>query len=65
MTTDTLAPNRLYRADDLADLFQCDRDSIYRIPVRLLPRVRVGPRGGATRFWGRDVLAYLERMEVR
>ena len=52
-------PNRLYKATDVARFLDLHPDSVYRIPPFQLPRVRVGPRGGATRFRGADVLLYL------
>lgn len=56
-------PERLYSAKQVAAFLGCARDTVYRIPDRLLPRSRVGPRRGMTKFRGRAVLAYLDRME--
>jgi len=59
--TTQLNPERLYDASQIAEYFGIHRDTLYKIPDRLLPRTRVGPRRGRTKFKGRDVLAYEER----
>lgn len=62
--TDTLTelnPHRLYDAKVVAEYLGIHRDTLYKIPDRHLPRSRVGPRRGRTKFKGQDVLAYEER----
>lgn len=61
-TTTELHPERLYDAKEVAKYLGIHRDTLYRIPDRLLKRSRVGPRRGRTKFKGRDVNAYIERM---
>lgn len=54
-------PDRLYKAEAVAQFLAVQRKTVYCIPARLLPKVRVGPRGGSIRYIGRDVLRYIER----
>lgn len=54
-------PDRLYRADAVAGFLGVTRQTVYCIPTRSLPKVRVGPKGGSVRYLGRDVLSYIER----
>lgn len=62
-TKEDLHPERLYDAKTVAAYLGIHRDTLYRIPDRLLPRSRVGPNRGRTKFKGRNILAYVERME--
>lgn len=54
--------DRLYRVDAVAGFLGVSKQTVYSIPARLLPKVRVGPKGGAIRYQGRDVLNYLARV---
>jgi hypothetical protein len=60
---EVIHPERLYDARTAAELLGIHRDTLYRIPDRLLPRSRVGPRRGRTKFRGRALIEYLDRME--
>lgn len=63
-STHEINPDRLYTAAEVAELLGgIHRDTVYRIPDRLLTRTRVGPRRGITRFRGRAVLDYITKME--
>lgn len=52
-------PEGIYTADEVAAYLKIQRKEVYGIPEELLPKRRVGPRGGAVRYFGRDVLNYL------
>jgi len=54
---------RLYTAREAADILGLDRSTIYDIPEHDLPRCRVGPSRGSTRFMGADLLAYMKGLE--
>lgn len=54
-------PHRLYDARETAEYFGIHRDTLYKIPDKHLPRSRVGPRRGRTKFKGADILAYEQR----
>lgn len=58
-TNPSIHPDVLYSAPQVASFLGLHPDSVYRIPRSLLERTPVGPRGGRTKFWGRDVLKYL------
>lgn len=61
LTLDQVHPDRLYTAEQVAQVLDLNVDSVYRIGVMKnspLPKVALGPRGGKTKFRGRDVLRY-------
>lgn len=51
-------PTRIYTADEVARYLKIRRKEVYAIPEELLPKRRVGARGGAVRYAGHDVLRY-------
>lgn len=56
-------PDRIYTAEEANDLLgfgrtKSERMTIYDIPEEELPRCRVGPKRGASRFLGADLVAY-------
>ena len=55
------APYRYYSAEDLADAWGLKRATVYQIPEQLLPKRRVGPKGGRVVYLGRDVSEYESR----
>lgn len=64
MTTKTeLHPERLYDAKAVAEYLGIQRDTVYKISDRHLKRTRIGPSRGRTKFRGRDVIAYIDRMQ--
>lgn len=56
-------PWRLYKAEEAADVLGLDRATMYDIPETELPRCRVGPARGSTRWMGADLLAYARGLE--
>lgn len=66
----TIHPDRLYDVNELRVLLRparpMHRDTVYRIPERLLPKTRVGGEmRGSTMWKGADILAYLEASKRR
>lgn len=55
-----ISPFKAYTAAELADILSIDVKSVYEIPPNELPQCRVGPRRGAIRYFGADILAYLK-----
>lgn len=54
-----IVPDRLYSAEEANALLGFgDRLTIYEIPEHDLPKCRVGPKRGATRYLGANLLAY-------
>lgn len=61
MTLADVHADALYTADEVAAVLRLAVDTVYRLgQTPRLPKVPVGPRGGATRFRGRDILKYAE-----
>lgn len=59
LTLDRVHPDRLYTAGEAAEALDLHPNSIYRLgQTVMLPKVPLGPRGGITRFRGRDILRY-------
>jgi len=58
-----LDPFELYPAPEAAAFLSIDRSTLYDIPEGDLPRCRVGPARGATRWMGADLLAYSRGLE--
>ncbi len=59
MTPKVIHPEAIYTADEVAEYLKIQRKEVYGIPEELLPKRRVGARGGAVRYYGRDVLQYV------
>lgn len=51
-------PLQLLSAREVANLLALDVDTVYQIPVGELPRVKVGPSRGSTRFLAINVGRY-------
>jgi hypothetical protein len=62
-TDGSLDPFRLYTAREAADVLGLDRATMYDIPESELPRCRVGPARGSTRWMGADLLAYARSLD--
>lgn len=64
----TIHPDRLYDVEEVRTILRPRKpmhaDTVYRIPERLLPKTRVGPRRGNTMWKGAHLLAYLEGKTV-
>lgn len=61
-----VVPDALYTAAEVARYLRLGkkgRDRVYEIPTELLPKTRVGPKRGAVRYHGRDVLNYVRRVK--
>lgn len=61
LTLDRIHPDRLYKAEEAAEALGLNVDSVYRLGVMKgsrLPKVPLGPKGGKTKFRGRDILRY-------
>lgn len=58
-----LDPYELYRSKEAAEFLGIDRSTLYDIPEADLPRCRIGPARGATRWMGADLLAYARGLE--
>lgn len=58
-----LDPFSLYDASEAAEILNVDRSTMYRIPETELPRCRVGPSRGNTRWMGADLLAYARGLD--
>lgn len=58
-----LDPFHLYTAREAADVLGLDRATMYDIPEEELPRCRVGPARGSTRWMGADLLAYARGLD--
>lgn len=58
-----LDPFELYSTSEAADFLGLDRSTLYDIPESDLPRCRVGPARGSTRWMGADLLAYSRGLE--
>lgn len=58
-----LDPYGLYGSRDAAEYLGIDRSTLYDIPEADLPRCRVGPARGSTRWMGADLLAYARGLE--
>lgn len=58
-----LDPYELYGSREAADYLGIDRSTLYDIPEADLPRCRVGPARGSTRWMGADLLAYARGLE--
>lgn len=56
-------PWKLYNAREAADILGLDRATMYDIPETELPRCRVGPARGSTRWMGADLLAYARELD--
>lgn len=55
-----IVPTRVYTAEEAADVLGLSRkQTMFEIPEAELPRRRIGPRRGATRFLGCDLLRYV------
>lgn len=61
--TSELDPFKLYTAQEAATILGLDRTTIYDIPEADLPRCRVGPARGSTRWMGADLLAYAQGLD--
>ncbi len=58
--SESICPDRLYRVEHVAAFLDVKPKTVYAIGRHLLPVVHVGAgKNGAVRYWGRDVLAYL------
>jgi hypothetical protein len=58
-----LEPLRLYTARDVANyLGLTDHKGVYTIPESELPQSRVGPRRGAVRYFGIQVMRYAQNL---
>lgn len=59
-----IAPDRLYTPEEAAALLAIQSEravkTLGEIPKRLLPIVPVGPNGGLKRYWGRDLIGYIQ-----
>lgn len=60
--SELLHPDRFYSVPEVAETLRLRPKTVYSIPSRVLPRHRVGPKGGRIVFRGRDVLEYLKTM---
>lgn len=55
-----IVPTRVYTAEEAAAALGLNRkQTMYEISEAELPRRRIGPRRGSTRFLGRDLLRYV------
>ena len=60
MVKTPIVPEALYTAPEVARILGTNRvQSVYGIPPKLLPKVRVGPNGGLLRYKGSDLLQYI------
>lgn len=65
LTLDRVHPDRLYTAEQVGQALGLHPNSVYRLgQTPRLPKVSLGPRGGLTRFRGREVLRYAGMVEV-
>jgi hypothetical protein len=59
----TLHPTRLYDVDEVRVILNprhpLHPDTVYRIPEKMLPKTKVGPRRGRTMWKGLDLMRYL------
>jgi hypothetical protein len=58
-----LDPFELYESTGAAEFLGIDRSTLYDIPETELPRCRVGPARGSTRWMGADLLAYARGLD--
>jgi hypothetical protein len=58
-----LDPFELYDSTGAAEFLGIDRSTLYDIPETELPRCRVGPARGSTRWMGADLLAYARGLD--
>lgn len=58
-----LDPFELYDAQEASAFLDLDRSTLYDIPESDLPRCRVGPARGSTRWMGADLLAYARGLD--
>lgn len=56
-------PWKLYKVREAADILGLDCVTMYDIPETELPRCRVGPARGSTRWMGADLLAYARGLD--
>jgi hypothetical protein len=56
---ESIHPQRIYTAEVVAHYAGLDRDTVYSIPEKHLPKRRLGPRRGRVGYLGADLLRYL------
>lgn len=57
----TIDPSRLYRVNDVAQIFDCGKSNVYElIKSGAIATVSVGAGNSGVRVLGRDILAFVE-----
>ena len=66
MVKTPIVEEALYTAPEVARILGIKRiQTVYAIPAKLLPKVRVGPTGGLLRYKGSDILEYINACRER